>query len=95
MNVQTKNKKGYKHKVVNHSHGQYVRGKAHTNSIESVWALLKRGVYGTYHNVSPKHLGRYVDEFCYRLNKGDTISFIEAVCLNAQGNVLPYKALVR
>jgi transposase-like protein len=87
--------RGYMHRVVNHSRGQYVNGRAHTNSIESVWALLKRGVYGTYHNVSPKHLNRYVDEFCYRLNKGDTMSFIEAVCLNAKGNVLPYKALTR
>lgn len=88
-------KKGYMHRVVNHSSGQYVNGSAHTNSIESVWALLKRGVYGTYHNVSPKHLNRYVDEFCYRLNKGGTEAFIEAVCLNAKGNVLPYKVLTR
>lgn len=88
-------KKGYEHQSVKHSKGEYVVGRAHTNSIESVWALLKRGIYGTYHNVSPKHLSRYVNEFCYRLNQKDTLSFIDAVCMNANGNVLPYKVLTR
>ena len=42
-----------------------------TNDIESVWAVLKRGVYGVYHHVDAKHLGRYVDEFTFRLNDGN------------------------
>jgi len=44
-----------------------VRDGVSTNSIESVWAVLKRGVYGTFHHVSPKHLGRYIDELTFRI----------------------------
>lgn len=43
-------------------------GFVHTNTIESFWALLKRGMFGQFHSVSKKHLQRYVDEFCYRYN---------------------------
>src|SRR6204780_1119061 len=56
---------------VNHSAGEYTKGTCHTNSIESVWAVLKRGIYGVYHQVSAKHLARYVDEFAFRLNQGN------------------------
>ena len=60
---------------------------ASTNGIESVWAVLKRGLNGVYHQVSVKHLGRYVNEFAFRLNDGDvkrhTIerlnSFVDAI----------------
>jgi len=86
-------KRGYEHQSVNHSRKIYVKGVAHTNSIESVWALLKRGLYGTYHQVSKKHLARYVNEFCFRLSNGGTIPFIEAVCLQASGKALKYKKL--
>lgn len=55
------------HVKVNHQY-QYVNGHVHTNSIESFWALLKRGVYGTYHQISVKYLQSYVDEFCFRFN---------------------------
>ena len=61
----------YQHSAVNHSAGEYVRGTVSTNSIESVWAVLKRGVNGVYHHVSPKHLNRYVQEFTFRLNDGN------------------------
>jgi len=61
----------FKHDTVNHSAGEYSRNGVNTNSIESVWALLKRGVYGVYHQVSDKHLARYVNEFSFRLNDGD------------------------
>ena len=54
------------HEAVKHSAGEYVNGMAHTNGIESFWALLKRGYIGTYHNMSVKHLNRYVNEFAGR-----------------------------
>ena len=47
---------GFKHQKVKHSVKEYVRGQAHTNGIESFWALLKRGYYGIYHHMSHKHL---------------------------------------
>ncbi len=59
------------HSTVNHSAGEYKRGNVSTNGIESVWAVLKRGMYGVYHHVSKKHFGRYVNEFTFRLNDGD------------------------
>ena len=55
------------HAVVKHSE-TYVDGIAHTNTIEGFWALLKRGLFGQFHSVSPYHLQRYVDEFCFRYN---------------------------
>ncbi len=55
------------HAVVKHSE-TYVDGIAHTNTIEGFWALLKRGLFGQFHSVSPYHPQRYVDEFCFRYN---------------------------
>jgi transposase-like protein len=77
----------FRQERVNHSANEYVRGMASTNSIESVWAVLKRGLNGVYHQVSKKHLGRYVDEFTFRLNDGNVArhtlqrldSFVDAV----------------
>jgi transposase-like protein len=56
------------HKTVNHSTKQYSIGDTHTNTIESFWAILKRGIYGQYYHVSKKHLNKYVKEFCYKYN---------------------------
>lgn len=61
----------YKHATINHGAGEYVRDGVSTNSIESVWAVMKRGLHGVYHHASPKHLARYVNEFTFRLNDGD------------------------
>lgn len=77
----------FKHSAVNHSAGHFARGPVNTNSIESVWAVMKRGVNGVYHHISKKHTERYVDEFTFRLNAGDVRrhtlkrldSFIDAV----------------
>jgi len=55
--------KGYTHKTVRHSAGEYVRDMAHTNGIESFWSLLKRGYIGVYHYMSEDHLHRYINEF--------------------------------
>ena len=58
-----------RHESVGHSRGEYVRGEVHTNSIESFWALLKRGVVGTYHQVSKQYLPFYLAEFTFRHNE--------------------------
>ncbi len=55
------------HSAVKHSE-TYVMGDVHTNSVESFWSLLKRGIIGSYHRISAKHLQRYVDEYCWRSN---------------------------
>ena len=57
-----------KHKTINHSWGIYVNGDIHTNTVESAFSLLKRGVIGTWHRVSAKHLQSYCNEMCFRFN---------------------------
>lgn len=64
--------KGFAHGAVAHMRGEYVRGEIHTNSIESFWSLLKRGVIGTYHNVSRRYLPLYLNEFVFRYNNRHT-----------------------
>jgi transposase-like protein len=58
----------YPHDSVRHSTGEYVRGEVHTQNIDSFWALLKRGVMGTYHHISKKYLPLYLNEFSFRHN---------------------------
>lgn len=57
------------HHVVQHTKGEYARGTAHTNTVESYFALLKRGVIGSFHHVSKQHLNRYCDEFSFRWDR--------------------------
>src|SRR3990167_2378326 len=57
---------GFRHRVVKHTRREYVRGNVHTNTMESFWSLLKRGILGTYHNVSRKYLPLYLNEFVFR-----------------------------
>ena len=61
----------YQHQTINHGIRQYRHYDITTNGIESVFAVLKRGIIGVYHKVSVKHLGRYVNEFAFRLNEGN------------------------
>ena len=63
------------HETVKHSVGEYVRGKAHTNGVESFWSMLKRAHTGVFHKISPKHLDRYVREFAgkHNLRQLDTL----------------------
>lgn len=60
------------HETVNHEAGEYVRGDAHTNTVEGYFSILKRGIIGTFHRVSPQHLQRYVSEFDFRYNHRET-----------------------
>jgi transposase-like protein len=60
------------HDVVNHGAGEYVRGDAYTNTVEGYFSILKRGIVGTFHHVSPQHLKRYVTEFDFRYNHRET-----------------------
>ncbi len=88
---------GYTHFTVNHSVGEYVRDKAHTNGIENFWVLLKRGHYGIYHYMSAKHLHRYVKEFSFRHNTSQvgTMQFINMTIERMSSNRLTYKELIR
>jgi transposase-like protein len=82
------------HGSVNHSGGEYVRGIFwHTNTVESHFALLKRGIYGTFHNISEAHLHRYLAEFDFRANTR-TISDAErasALLVGTKGKRLVYR----
>ena len=84
------------HEAVAHGAGQYVHGMAHTNGIESFWSMLKRGYVGTYHHMSVKHLGRYVNEFEGRHNNRplDTAEQMAAMVLGADGKQLSYATLI-
>ena len=59
------------HESVNHSANEYVRGDVHTNGIEALWSLFKRGYHGTFHHISDQHLDRYMAEFEGRNNIRD------------------------
>ncbi len=67
------------HETVDHGMGEYARGDVHTNTVEGWFALLKRGVTGTFHHVSEQHLDRYVDEFAFRYNRRDVSDAERAV----------------
>lgn len=87
---------GYYHQTVNHSVGEYVNQQAHTNGIESFWALLKRGFYGIFHQMSPKHLFRYVNEFSFRHNTKalGSMEFIDRTFRLMRNKKLTYKELI-
>jgi len=65
------------HDTINHSKKVYVRGDVHTNTVESAFSLLRRAVIGTYHQLSIKHLQRYLDEFSYRYNRREITTLFE------------------
>lgn len=90
--------KNYKKIVVNHSIKEFVNGMASTNGIESIWAVLKRGYYGTFHHFSNKHIDKYINEFLFRLNDGncsiDTTDRMNSLFGNIFGKSITYKELV-
>jgi transposase-like protein len=84
-----------KHRKVDHSADEWVRGIVHTNTIESVWSLFKRSVVGTYHQMSAKHLPAYLDEMAFRFNNRDNaFLFRDTLLRMIEGETLPYAELV-
>ncbi|MEZ4777952.1 MAG: IS1595 family transposase [Flavobacteriaceae bacterium] len=84
----------FTHSTVVHSKSEFVRGNVHTNTIENFWSVLKRGLYGVYHQVSEKHFERYLDEFSARFNARNLTpqERIEKFLLDSE-SVLTYKNL--
>ena len=84
------------HEAVQHKTGEYVREQAHTNGIESFWAMLDRGIMGNFHHVSHKHLDRYIGEFAGRHNQRsqDTMAQMQRVAGGMVGKRLRYKELI-
>lgn len=89
--------KGYKHRAVNHSSGEYVRNGVSTNGVESMWSVLKRGIHGVYHHISEPHTHRYANEFTFRLNDGNvkrhTMERLDSLTSSAFESRLTYKEL--
>ncbi len=83
------------HETVKHSVGEYVRGKAHTNGVESFWSMLKRAHMGTFHKISAKHLNRYIAEFVRRHNirEMDTLEQMRHVVAGLVGRRLMFRDL--
>ncbi len=88
----------YEHRVVRHSAKEFVDGMAHTNGIESAWALLKRGFYGTFHKFTVEHLQKYADEFAFRLDEAScripTLERMDNLLARSWGRRLDYETLI-
>ena len=87
----------FRHEAVNHSAGEYVRGKAHTQGVESFWALLKRGYIGVFHDITWKHLDRYLAEFSHRWSMLDLSNGqrVDAILRAGIGGRLTYEELTQ
>ncbi|WP_229664757.1 IS1595 family transposase [Christiangramia forsetii] len=89
-------KKVYTHDSVKHALNIYVEGAVHTNTIENFWSVLKRGLYGIYHQVSDKHVSRYLDEYAARFNTRKLSSSDRFVnFLQESESVLNYNSLTK
>jgi transposase-like protein len=85
-----------RHETVNHSAKEYVRGDVHTNTMENVWSLFKRSIIGSYHQISVKHLDRYLDELEFRFNNRDNpFLFRDTLLRLLQTSNLEYKELTK
>jgi hypothetical protein len=85
------------HKTIKHSAKEYVRGDVHTNTVEGVFSLLKRGITGSFHHVSKGHLHRYCDEFSFRYNTRTKLGYTDSMraaelVLGAEGKRLTYQS---
>ena len=89
---------GRRRESVNHSVGEYVRGMAHVNGIESFWARVSAGYKGIFTKISKKHMQRYLDEFCHRHNKRvdsmDTVDMMKLIGCGMLGKRLRYRDLI-
>jgi transposase-like protein len=84
-----------KHEIVNHSAKEWVRGDVHTGTIDGYWGLLKRGIIGSFHQISIKHLHRYLSEFQFRWNNREAQKiFLLVIAALVIGTSLPYKMLI-
>jgi len=84
------------HKAINHSSGVYVVGDLHTNTIESAFSLLKRGIMGTWHKISAKHLPAYLNEMTWRFNnRKNRFLFRDTLLQLIESSNLEYKDLTR
>jgi len=86
---------GRKHFTINHTAGHYVDGMVYTNGIESAFSLLKRGIMGSFHKISIKHLHRYLSEFEYRFNARKQADRFSLTLSEMMGTApMPYEALI-
>jgi transposase-like protein len=85
-----------RHETVNHSAKEYVRGDVHTNTMENVWSLFKRSIIGSYHQISVKHLDRYLDELEFRFNnRNNPYLFRDTLLRLLATSNLEYKELTK
>jgi hypothetical protein len=83
------------HSKIRHSRKEYVKGEVHTNTVENAFSLLKRAVIGTYHQLSIKHLQRYLNEFSYRFNRREDQDMFERTVARMAGiKPMPYAKLI-
>jgi ISXO2-like transposase domain len=84
----------YRHDTIRHGDGVYARGDVYTNTIEGYWSLLKRGIFGIYHQVGAQHLHRYSAEFGFRYNsrKSGEVARFDGVLSECDGRLM-YKTL--
>jgi len=84
-------KLGYTHMRVNHGKGEYARGINHVNTVEGFWSLVKRGINGVYHAVSPKYLQTYLNEYGFRYNHRKSATPMFSLILNRVSALAPVK----
>ncbi len=83
-----------RHKTIQHSSKVYVNGEIHTNTIENAFSLLKRGIFGTWHKISAKHLSAYLEEMMFRLNRrNDSDLFVDTLRHMITAPVLTFQEL--
>jgi transposase-like protein len=87
---------GWKHEAVDHSDEEWVRANVHTQSIQSIWSILKRSIVGTFHQLSAKHLESYLDEIAFRFNhRHNPYLFRDTLMAMLDAKTLTYAELIR